>query len=199
VGQRGRACPVCAGDQMQLEQVNAMLSAGSGASALAKLFPFSRDTLQRHKKHAFPSPALSVDLGEPGDEIALSNARLARWLERSESAYTASARSGDLRSLIESLRSGIRSELELRRRLERKVEQASSSDLPPEKGGAVTIDFLDLCVAKVRAANAARGLPPCPLCGHGQVSLAEIATKLPAVILEVEKYELEHGGTRNPN
>jgi hypothetical protein len=149
---RGRPCPICTSPY--LPTVSAMLEAGAKLTEITKSMPFDKHQLQRHKRHAVPR-AMTSD--ETTGKTELSDQRLARWMERTEEAYLASGLQGDLHAQVDALRSGIRAELEFRRRHEAHVEQAAI-DADSDKDGAPSVKWLDRVVRQVREAQAKTGM-----------------------------------------
>jgi hypothetical protein len=147
-----------------LQQIDALLQDGTGPTAVAKITGLSKDRISRHKRHSGfqPAPAGGV-AGDPVDELAASDERLARWLERSESVYVASAASGDLRSLVEVMRSGIRAELETRRRAEARAEQLAAA-AETKKTWQIEPEFADDIMRRFDQMIAANSLIRCQCC-----------------------------------
>ena len=159
MGARGRACPICASEATLLQRINSLLESGEGPTSISRLTGIPKDRIGRHKKHAFQPAAVSDALGDPGSELEMSDARLARWLGRSEAAWVAASAQGDTKAAIDALRSGVRSELEHRRRLEKREEQASTGNasLLPNGQKLLSVDALDKLVREHREACAKRG------------------------------------------
>jgi hypothetical protein len=138
----GRACPICSNAEL-LPVVTALLEAGTTHGEIAERTSFTKDQVARHKRHSRPS----APADEPGDELAVSNARLGRWLERSEAAWVSASALGDTKAAIDALRSGVRAELEHHRRLEKTADQTS---VDAKDDASATIAALDKMVAKVQ-------------------------------------------------
>jgi hypothetical protein len=133
--------------------------------------------------------------------MTMSDERLNRWLRRSEELYKASLAQADLKSAIQAVQHGVRSEIEWRRRKEVRAEQAATDADPTDpKNGAPSIAWLDQIVNKSRAAQAAaaaealkRGEIPCPICSFGRVHPKTIAERLSLLRTENNEH------SRNPN
>jgi hypothetical protein len=152
MGQRGRACPVCSNPEL-LPVVTALLEAGTTHAEIAERTAFSKDQIARHRRH---SAKTSAPADEPTNELAVSNARLSRWLERSEAAWVAASAQGDTKSAIDALRSGVRAELEHHRRLE-KQERTAVAETSAD--GQPTLESLDALLRETSTQ-----FESCPVC-----------------------------------
>ncbi len=141
---RGRQCPICSSNSLPV--VSAALEGGARLVDIAKLVPFDIHQLQRHKRHSAP-PAIPAD---NASQAEMSDARLARWMERTEQAYLAAGLQGDLRGQVDAVRSGIRAELEFRRRHEVRDEQNAPNKNLPFEQRPVTIEMLDGIIREER-------------------------------------------------
>jgi hypothetical protein len=157
VGARGKPCSVCIGDVSALQQIDCLIVAGEMPTAIARLTGIHKDRIVRHRKHALRSTAPSAD-PDTRDEMAMSDERLNRWLTRSEELYKASLAQADLKSAIQAVQHGVRSEIEWRRRKEARAGQAASAELDSAKDGAPSIEWLDRVVRQVREAKAETGV-----------------------------------------
>jgi hypothetical protein len=170
MGARGRACPVCNNPDI-MPVVTAMLEGGSTYRAIAERTSLSRDQVARHKRHASQPTALP---DEPGSELEMSDQRLSRWLERSEAAWVAASAQGDIKGAIDALRSGVRSELEHRRRLEARTEQTSTDENLPFNHRPITIEVIDQIVRTSERDDELKGVTLCPRCiGRGRIPIAK--------------------------
>ena len=122
----------------------------------------NKHAIGRHARHSAATPA-AISGENVGDVMQMSDERLQRWLQRSEEMFQASVGQSDLRMAVESVRSGLRAEVEWRRRAESRAEQAAANEnLPPNKR-PVTVEFLDSCVREAKAQAAQQGWR-CPTC-----------------------------------
>jgi hypothetical protein len=158
MGARGKPCSVCVGDVSALQQIDGLIAAGEMPTAIARVTGIQKDRIVRHRKHALRSTAPSAD-PDTRDEMAMSDERLNRWLTRSEELYEASLAQADLKSAIQAVQHGVRSEIEWRRRKEvREQADAATGTGDPLKDGAPSIAWLDRVVRRVREAKAERGV-----------------------------------------
>lgn len=155
MGLRGRPCSVCIGDVLVLHRVDGLIAAGEMPTAIARLTGIHKDRIVRHRKHTLLSTTPSAD-PDTRDEMLMSDERLNRWLTRSEELYKASLAQADLKSAIQAVQHGVRSEIEWRRRKEARAEQAASDEADSAKDGAPSVQWLDQIVRRVREAKAAR-------------------------------------------
>jgi len=126
MGQRGPTCTLCAGDSQLLVAVNSRLETGERLTSIAADLNLSKHVLQRHRKHALLVPVVVSD-DSARDEMRISDERLHRWLTRSEEMFQASVGQSDLRMALESVRSGLRAEIEWRRRQEARMQTPPSA------------------------------------------------------------------------
>jgi hypothetical protein len=165
MGARGRPCRICADAQL-LPQINAMLEAGSTQVSIAETAGVSKYVVGRHARHANLPAAIAHANGDSGSELQLSDDRLRRWLERSEAAWVAASALGDTKAAIDALRSGVRSELEHRRRLEKREKHAPSDGaLLPNGQRPLSLQELDSLIREHRLLAKERG-ELCPECGQ---------------------------------
>jgi hypothetical protein len=156
MGARGRPCSVCIGDASVLQQIDGLIGAGEMPTAISRITGIPKDRIVRHRKHEL-APAPPANPAESGNEMAASDERLDRWLLRSEELYQASVSQADLKSAIQAVQHGVRSEIEWRRRTEARTEEAVSAKGNSEKDGAPSVEWLDRIVRRVREAKAERG------------------------------------------
>ncbi len=182
MGLRGRACSICVSNDSILQQIDGLIAAGEMPTAISRLTNVPKDRIVRHRKHVLAPVAPSADL-DAGNLRQASDERLDRWVRRSEEMFGAAIAQSDLRSAIQSVQSGLRAEVEYRRRLEASKEQVTADALGEHK--TMTIADFDAVVRKVREAEAAalaNGQIRCPCCnGYKTVSPSKIAERMPNI------------------
>jgi hypothetical protein len=182
VGARGKPCSVCVGDVSALQQIDSLIAAGEMPTAIARLTGIPKDRIVRHRKHTLAPDESSAD-PDAGNLLQASDERLDRWVRRSEEMFGAAIAQSDLRSAIQSVQSGLRAEVEYRRRLEASKEQVTADALGEHK--TMTIADFDAVIRKVREAEAealANGQIRCPCCnGYKTVFPSKIAERMPNI------------------